>query len=195
MATLGSIKNKIDCSISALGTGAMNCPFEIKLIDGIYLFKRGTTIMDATTFDKDLLQGLVQAGSVIPLIDAISFIDNSTDDTIQETQSGVKIKANLGRYEFQLEYKKGEYFNKAMSSLDSFGVYDIAFVDSAGSFLFTENKSGVTKAFKAGMLSPDKRKFNDGSVATTKMISFQLLDRAEFDDRLVALDEIGRAHV
>ena len=188
MATFGSIKNKINCSITALGTGTKNCAFEIKLINGIYAIKRNTTIADGDTFDKTYLQGLVQAGKAIPLINAIGFVDNSADDTIQETQSGVKIKANLGRYEFQLEYKKGEYFNKALSSLDSFGAYDIIIVDEAGSFLMTENKSGLAKGFKAGLFSPEKRKFNDATVATTKMLTFQLLDRGEFDDRLVWLD-------
>ena len=188
MATFGSIKNTLNCGLSALGTGTKNCAFEIKLINGIYAVKRNTTIADGDEFDKAYLQGLVQAGTAIPLINAIGFIDNSADDTIQETQSGVKIKANLGRYEFALEYKKGEYFNKALSSLDSFGAYDIILVDEAGNFLMTENRSGVAKGLKAGMFSPEKVKLNDASVATSKSLTFQLLDRKEWDDRLVWLD-------
>jgi hypothetical protein len=188
MGTFGSIKNKVDCSISVLGTGSKSCKFNIALVNGFYALKRGTTIADATEFDKAYLQGLVQQGTAIPFIDAVGFTDDSADDTIETTQSGVELKANLGRYKFTLEYKKGEYFNKAMSSLDSFGVYDILLVDEDDNFLLTENKSGVGKGFKAGMLSPNKRKWNDGSVATSKSITFQLLDRSEQDDRLVWID-------
>lgn len=185
MAIFGTIKNTINCSISALGTGTENCPFEIKLINGCYAVRRGTTIADSDEFDKAFMQGLIQEGKAIALLDVIGFTDNSADDTIQTTQSGVEIVANLGRYMFSLEYKKGEYFNKALSSLDSFGVYDIILVDEAGNWLMTENKSGVTKGFKAGRFTAEKRAFNDGTVATSKSITFQLLDRAEFDSRLV----------
>jgi len=188
MATFGTIKNTLECGLSALGTGTKNCAFEIKLINGVYAVKRRTTIADSDTFDKDYMLGLIQQGTAIPLIDAIGFTDDSADDTIQTTQSGVEIKANLGRYKFTLEYKKGEYFNKALSSLDSFGAYDIILVDEAGNWLMTQNLSGEAKGFKAGMFSPMKTKLNDGSVATSKSLVFQLLDRSEWDNRLVWLD-------
>jgi hypothetical protein len=188
MGLFGSIKNKVDCALKALGTGSKNCKFEIDLINGFYAIKRGTVIEDSDDFNKAFLQGWVQQGIAIPFINAINFIDNSADDTIQTTQSGVELKANLGRYKFTLEYKKGEYFNKAMSSLDSFGEYDIMIVDQSDNFLLTESRTGKGKAFKAGMLSPEKRAFADGTVETTKSITFQLLDRAEQDDRLIGLD-------
>lgn len=182
---VGTIKNRLNCGLSALGTGTNNCAFEIKLINGIYAIKRGTLIADADDFDKDYVQALIQQGTVIPLIEAIGLTDDSADDTIQTTQSGVEIKANLGRYKFTLEYKKGEYFNKAMSSLDSFGAFDVILVDEAGNWLMTENLSGVSKGLKCGMFSPMKTKLNDGAVATSKSVTFQLLDRSEWDDRLV----------
>jgi hypothetical protein len=188
MGLFGSIKNTLSCSLSVLGTGSKNCAFEIKLVNGIYAVARGETIADADEFDKDYVQEKIQQGEWVPLIDAIGFLDESADDTIQTTQSGVEIKANLGRYKFTLEYKKGEYFNKAMSSLDSFGKFDIILVDEAGNWLMTENASGVGKGFKAGMFSPLKTKLNDGSVATSKSLTFQLLDRSEWDDRLIWLD-------
>ncbi len=188
MAIFGTIRNTLNCGLSALGTGTNNCAFEIKLINGIYAIQRGTTILDADDFDKDYVQALIQQGTAIPLIEAIGMVDDSADDTIQTTQSGVELKANLGRYKFTLEYKKGEYFNKAMSSLDSFGAFDIILVDEAGNWLMTENLSGVAKGFKCGIFSPLKTKLNDGSVATSKSLTFQLLDRSEWDDRLVWLD-------
>jgi hypothetical protein len=193
MGLFGSIKNKVDCTLKALGTGSKNCKFNIDLINGFYAIKKGTVIEDSDDFNKAFLQGWVQQGIAIPLINAIGFIDNSADDTIQTTQSGVDLKANKGRYKFTLEYKKGEYFNKAMSSLDSFGAYDILLVDESDNFLLTESRTGLGKGFKAGMLNPEKRKWADGTVETTKSITFQLLDRAEQDDRLIGLnaDETG----
>ncbi len=187
MATFGTVKNKVDCSISVLGTGNKNCDFNIKLLDGMYLLKKGTLITDASTFDKTFLQGLVQSETAISLINAIEFIDDSADDTTEDLQSGTDLLANQGKYKFSLRFKKGEYFNKALSSLNSFGFYDILLVDEAGSFLMTENASGVAKGFKAGRITPQKRKFADGATATSKMITFQLLDRAEQDERLVFL--------
>lgn len=191
MALFGTVKNKIDCSLAVLGTGNKNCDFNIKLLDGVYLLKRGTLITDASTFDKTFLQDLVQASTAIALINAIEFIDDSADDTTEDLQSGIELLANLGKYKFSLRYKKGEYFNKAMSSLASFGAYDILLVDEAGSFLMTENASGVAKGFKAGRVTPQKRKFADGASGTSKMLTFQLLDRAEFDDRLIWLDSVA----
>lgn len=193
MALFGDVKNTIDCSITVLGTGQKNCPFRIDLINGIYALERGLLIADADTFDKAYLQELVQQGEAIPLINATEFIDNSAEDTIETTQSGVDITANKGRYNFTIMYKKGEYFNKALSSLESFGLYDIMLVDEEGSFLMTENRSGVAKGFKAGRFQPDKRKFADGTTATSKSVTFQLLDRTEFDSRLVWLtaDDAG----
>jgi len=190
MALFGLVKNKVDCSISALGTGTKNCRFNIELINGIYAVKRGNTIDDTTdTFDKAFLQAWVQQGIAIPLINAIGLTDDSADDTIQTTASGVEIKANDGRYMFTLEYLKGEYFNKALSCLDSWGFYDVILVDEAGSFLMTENLAGtVSKGFKTGRFTPNKRKLADGSVGTTKSVTFQLLDRNEFDKRVVWID-------
>jgi hypothetical protein len=187
MALFGDVKNTIDCSITVLGTGQKNCPFRIDLINGIYALERGLLIADADTFDKAYLQELVQQGEAIPLINATEFLDESADDTVETTQSGVDITANLGRYNFTIMYKKGEYFNKALSSLESFGLYDILIVDEEGSFLMTENRSGVAKGFKAGRFQPQKRKLADGTAATSKAITFQLLDRSEFDNRLVWL--------
>ena len=190
MALFGDVKNTIDCSITVLGTGQKNCPFRIDLINGIYALQRGTLIADADTFDKAYLQELVQQGEAIPLINATEFLDESADDTVETTQSGVDITANLGRYNFTLSYKKGEYFNKALSSLESFGLYDIMIVDEEGSFLMTENRSGVAKGFKGGRFQPQKRKLADGTTATSKAVTFQLLDRSEFDNRLVWLTAV-----
>ena len=188
MALFGDIKNTISCGLAALGTGTNNCSFEIKLINGIYALKRGTIIADADDFNKAYMQGLIQQGTAIPLIEAIGLVDDSADDTIQTTPSGVELKANLGRYKFTLEYKKGEYFNKALSSLDSFGMFDILIVDEAENWLMTENLSGVGKGFRCGLFSPLKVKLNDGSVATSKSLTFQLLDRSEWDNRLVWIE-------
>lgn len=187
MALFGLVKNKVDCSISALGTGVNNCRFNIELINGIYAVKRGNVIDDtADTFDKAFLQSWIQQGIAIPLINAIGMTDDSADDTIQTTASGVELKANDGRYMFTLEYLKGEYFNKALSCLDSWGVYDVILTDENGSFLMTENIAGTSsKGFKTGRFTPNKRKLADGSVGTTKSVTFQLLDRDEFDKRLV----------
>jgi len=179
---LGDLLNTITCGASAvLGTGLKGCRPFFKKVTAIWLTPAGFEFDSTLAFDEDYINTLKAAGNLIVIKGVRTFTDNSGEDNIDELEDGTKQVARLGLYEFALAFVNGLYYHSALHSLNSFGNYDVTFIDRDGNILATEAASGQMKGLTAGMIQGMKFSWATDTQGQREGLGVQLLERAELD--------------
>jgi len=128
---------------------------------------------------------LQQKGKAIILNGVVEIADNTADDNIiTRTGSGEKIVAGKNPYEYTVTFDNGLAYHKALTTLSSYRGYDIIFFDSKGDVFFTQTKAGLYKGFTLGMFENGKYMMSNGADAASQSVSFQMINRLEFDERV-----------
>lgn len=182
MATIANILNLVACGAGAvLGTGTKGCRPFLKKVSAIWLTPAGFKFDGSRTLDLEYVQELQATGKLIVLKGIKTFTDNSSDDTLDTLEDGTEQVANLGKYKFDLEFINGLYFNAALNSLNSFGNYDVTFIDLEGNVLGTKASDGSLKGMTTGMIQQKRLMWATNSQAQREGLTFQLLERIEVD--------------
>ena len=180
--TLGELLNTITCGASdVLGTGLKGCRPFFKKVTAIWLTPAGFEYDSSQILDADYVNTLKQEGNLIVIKGVRTFTDNSGEDNIDELEDGTKQVARLGLYEFALAFVNGLYYHSALHSLNSFGNYDVTFIDRDGSILGTQAASGQMKGMTAGMVQGMKFSWATDTQGQREGLGVQLLERAELD--------------
>jgi hypothetical protein len=176
--------NTVNCEGNGiLGTGLAGCRIDRKRVTALGLLQKGFKF--AQEIDKDYMQQLQQEGKLIMLQGVISFADNTADDNIITREgSGIKVVAGKNPYEYVATFDNGINFHKALTALSSYQSYDLILFDVDNSMFFTVTKSGEPKGFTLGMFENGKYMGANGTDAASQTVSFQLVDRAEIDERM-----------
>jgi hypothetical protein len=183
---LGELMNTIECGASnILGTGLKGCKVFFKKTASIWVLPAGTELDSDQEFGETYINTLKSEGKLIVLKGVRTFTDNSGDDNIEELEDGTKQVTRLGLYEFMAKFVNGLYFHAALSSLSSFGNYDVIFVDRDGNMLGTKSASGKLKGFSVGMLQNSRLEWGTDSTGQKEGIYMQLTERSELDDDFV----------
>ena len=162
------------CSDATSGAvGSYGCPFKFQLPDGVILIKKGFFVPSGTSFDKDYLQGLIQDGTAIPLLDSFGFEPINEDDVLETSVTGVNDLARKGLTSLKFMFKKGIEFEKALEKLTSFGRFDVWVVDKSGNFLGVEKEGGFG-GWAAGLALARAKTWNTGSESEGKDFEIQL---------------------
>jgi hypothetical protein len=172
--------NKVNCGASGvLGTGTSNCPFNRKRVIATILTTQGFEFEEALSLAY--LQELQQRGVAIVLGKVISFADNTPEDSIN-TYDTTGIKSINGKrpYEYVCTFDNGLYFHKALNSLESFGAYDVTYVDEALNILMTSTSTSV-KGLTLGQVGSGKYIGATGNAPSSESLWWQELYRSEFD--------------
>jgi len=175
---------KINCGQSGIkGTGTHNCPFNIKLISTIILLPQGTLLEEA--FSLAYMQTLQQEGKAVVLSKVVAVEDLTAADN-QTTDAGTNIITTTGKSPrtFAFTFRNGLYFDMAMATLESFGSYDVIYLDSANSIIFNTSGEGlntIVKGFTVGQFGKDAYKQVIGADNAFTRIWLQELYRDEFD--------------
>jgi len=182
MAAQNTIYNLVLCGLSAvLGTGTKGCKQFLKKATALWFVPDGFEFDGAETLDETYIKLLQAQGNLIALKGAKTFTDNSSEDVIETLEDGTKQVATLGMYEFALTFINGMAFHAALHSLNSFGSYNVLFVDRDGNILGTKSASGNLKGFSLNMLQGMKLSFPSDSVGQKEGIGFQMSTRRELD--------------
>jgi len=182
MAAQNTIYNLVLCGLSAvLGTGTKGCKQFLKKATALWFVPDGFEFDGAETLDETYIKLLQAQGNLIALKGAKTFTDNSSEDVIETLEDGTKQVATLGMYEFALTFINGLAFHAALHSLNSFGSYNVLFVDRDGNILGTKSASGNLKGFSLNMLQGMKLSFPSDSVGQKEGIGFQMSTRRELD--------------
>ena len=186
MANLGNILNLVNCGLNAtLGTGTKGCAPFFRKVSAISFLPAGFKLDSSKDLDLEYFKELQAGGNLIHVKGIREFTDNSSDDTIDELPDGTKQVASYGMYEFQVSFIKGMYFQAALTSLNSFGDYDVIMWDIDGNALGTKSVNGSLKGLTAGMIQASKLSWATDSQGSRNGISFQLLERSEVDTNYV----------
>ena len=182
MAAQNTIYNLVLCGLSAvLGTGTKGCKQFLKKATALWFVPDGFEFDGAETLDETYIKLLQAQGNLIALKGAKTFTDNSSEDVIETLEDGTKQVATLGMYEFALTFINGMAFHAALHSLNSFGSYNVLFIDRDGNILGTKSASGNLKGFSLNMLQGMKLSFPSDSVGQKEGIGFQMSTRRELD--------------
>jgi hypothetical protein len=190
MATLNTIYNLVVCGVGAvLGTGTKGCKQFLKKASSLWFVPDGFEFDGTETLNQTYVQTLQLNGNLIILKGAKTFTDNSSEDIIETLEDGTKQVATLGMYEFALTFINGLAFHAALHSLNSFGSYNVLFVDRDGNILGTKASSGALRGFSVGMLQAMKLSFPTDSVGQKEGLAFQLTTRSELDSNYVYISQ------
>jgi len=190
MALLNTIYNLVECGLGAvLGTGTKGCKQFLKKATALWFVPDGFEFSGSATLDTTYVQLLQAQGNLIILKGAKTFTDNSSEDVIETLEDGTKQVATLGMYEFALTFINGLAFHAALTSLNSFGSYNVLFVDREGNILGTKSSAGNLKGFSLNMLQAMKLSFPSDSVGQKEGLGFQLSTRAELDTDYVYISQ------
>lgn len=190
MAALNTIYNLVLCGLgTVLGTGTKGCKQFLKKASALWFVPNGFEFDGAETLDETYAQLLQAQGNLIVLKGAKTFTDNSSEDIIETLEDGTKQVATLGLYEFALTFINGLAFHAALTSLNSFGSYDVLFVDRDGNILGTKADSGALKGFSVNMLQAMKLSFPTDAVGQKEGLVFQLSTRSELDTNYVYIQQ------
>ena len=88
-----------------------------------------------------------------------------------------------------VDFVNGIYFHAALTSLNSFGSYDVLFVDAAGNIFGTKAANGSLKGFSVGTLQGGKLKFATDTEGQRESLMFQLTNRPEVDENYVFIQK------
>jgi len=173
--------NRVDCSASGiLGTGLAGCRIDRKRVTALGLVKKGFVFDEEIT--KDYMRELQQAGTLIMLQGVVSFADNTAEDTIITREgSGEKVVAGKMPYEYLATFDNGINFHKALTSLSSHNAYDLILFDVDNTLFGTTQKTGGFKGLTLGMFENGKYTGSNGTDASSQTVSFQLINRIEWD--------------
>ena len=190
MAILNNIINLVACGVSsALGTGFKGCRPYFKKTEQLWFVSRGFVFDGTKTLDTTYAEQLQAEGKLLVVKKIQGFTDNSSDDQIETLENGIKRVTTLGLYEFLVNFINGLYFQTALTSLNSFGSYDVLFVDTEGNILGTKASNGSLKGFSVGMLQAARLTFATDAAGQREGLAFQLTDRAELDENYVFIQK------
>lgn len=191
MSTISSIANKKACGgANAANTGKLGCLSLFGTPTHLLALRKGTVIPAATVFDIAYLKPLVQAGTVIPVINASAFEDVSAEDTYSTNTSGVKRLNLKGLPEYKLMFEEGHEFYRQIARMEGYKNFDYIIGDEEGNWMLATTSTGDFKGFSGGHITPErtKRKVAGGD-AESKSLLIQFLSRTEWDENYAILHQ------
>jgi|SRR6478735_4272430 len=173
--------NKVDCSSGGiLGTGLAGCKMDRKRVVALGLLQKGFVFVEEIT--KEYMRELQQAGILVMLQGVVSFADNTADDNIITREgSGIKVVAGKNPYEYTATFDNGINFHKALTSLSGYNAYDLVVFDVDNTLFGTTPKTGGLKGLTLGMFENGKYMGSNGTDAASQTVSFQCINRIEWD--------------
>jgi hypothetical protein len=198
--------NKVDCLLAGVkGTGTYNCTFNFQRTALLVFTPQGFEYEEA--FSVAYLQQLQQEGKAIVLAKVTAVEDLTAEDNeVTDTGSGILSTAGKNPYTRAFTFKNGNYFDQAIRTLESWGAYDVIYLDTSLSILYTSTET-VVKGFTLGMISVAPIKDGNGADTSMSKLKLQELYRSERDQdgswtvqsqhdiRLASLDGVNDAIV
>jgi len=183
MSTLISIIDKVNnCGGSTANTGKLGCLQVFGTPLSVILTKKGYVIPKETDFTLAFLQTEVQNGNLIPLIEASSFEDMSSEDTFSTNAAGVERLNLQGLPKYKFMFEEGHEFYRQLSKLTSFKSKGAILIDDSGRWLFGVNADGDYIGLTIGQINAEIRKTKvQGGDAESKSVTMQFLDRLQWD--------------
>lgn len=183
MSTLKSIAGKSSsCSEAQANTGKKGCLQEFGTPLSAIIVSKGYSIPSTQELTQTFINEQIQKGLMIPLMEASSFEDQSSDDAYSTNAAGVERLNLKGLPKYKLMFEEGHEFYREMANLESFKSKDIILIDDEGNWAMSVNSDGSYGGFSAGQITPEMRSTKvQGGDAESKSLVIQFTDRYQWD--------------
>lgn len=171
----------IGCGGDAANTGKLGCQIPFGLVKHAIGLKSGTIIPAGTDLDIDFINGLIQDGTAVPVMDAYGSEPTFADDTLETSDLGVESLTLRGLPKYMLTMKEGQEFYKELAKLTGFGNLEWILGDVNGSWKLAINSAGDFKGFSCGQTTAMITTPATATETEKKSLTFQLTDRNEYD--------------
>ena len=189
MAVINTIASKsAGCGGSSINTGDLGCDISFGLVIHALGFKKGVKIPASTDITIDYINGLVQSGDVIPLMDAFSSEPTMSEDTLETSPLGVEALTLKGLPKYSLTMKKGQNYYKEMAKLTGFGNINYVLGDVNGNWKFAIDGNGDYTGFTAGQTLAAITTPATATETEKKTFTFQLTDRTQIDSTYAVIE-------
>lgn len=181
--TLAQIADKNpNCGVVSADTGVLGCQIEFGTPVNVIALKKGMVIPASTVFDKVYIDTQTQLNNFIPVMEADSFEEMSSEDTFNTNSRGIDRLSVLGLPKYKLTFQSGHEFYKQIAKLTSFKSKDFIFGDENGNWKLAVNAEGDFTGFSAGQVTAMMTKTKVmGGDPESKSLMIQLLDRDQWD--------------
>lgn len=194
---------RLNCAVGGvIGSGTYHCPFNISRIATLVFTPSGQEFEEEMSLAY--LQQLQQEGKAVVLSKSTSTERRTAADNIN-TEPGSNIKTIAGKSprEFGFIFKNGLYFDKAIRTLETFGSYDVTYIDVDLSIIFTSTAT-TAKGFACGQIGVEPYMEGNGADDAKSILWLQELYISEFnvdatwitqpyhDIRLASLDGVNQ---
>lgn len=188
--TLAQIADKNpNCGNTNADTGTLGCQTEFGTPLHAIGVRKGFVIPKATEFDKVYIDTQTQLGVFIPVMDADSFEELSSEDTFNTNTKGVDRLSVLGLPKYKLTYQQGHEFYRQISKLTSFKSLDFIFGDGEGNWKLGVTPTGDFCGYTCGQVTAMMAKTKvQGGDPESKSITVQMLDRQQWDRNYAILN-------
>ena len=182
--TAEELANLGACSSSgALGFNTQKgCPDFLKAVHSIWLTPPDVVIEKTDILNEAFIKALQMAGKLKVIKGINDFVENGNDDAVETLADDTQLFANKGKYKFLATFSKdGLYLNRALTSIEGHGNWNVLFVDIKGDIFYTTRASGGYKGFTAGMIRQVKLQFATYTTGTKSGLELQFINRYEMD--------------
>lgn len=188
--TIEQIADKnMSCGGVDVNTGKLGCQTTFSTPLHALALRKGFIIPKSAIFDKTYIDTQIQLGNFIPLIEADSFEELSSEDSMNTNARGVERLSVYGLPKYKLTFQEGHEFYKQTARLTSFKSLDLIFGDEEGNWKLAVTNAGDFKGFSCGqVLSMLTKTKVQGGDPESKSVTFQMLDRMEWDINYAILD-------
>lgn len=188
--TIEQIADKnMSCGGVDVNTGKLGCQTTFSTPLHALALRKGFIIPKSIIFDKTYIDTQIQLGNFIPLIEADSFEELSSEDSMNTNARGVERLSVYGLPKYKLTFQEGHEFYKQTARLTSFKSLDLIFGDEEGNWKLAVTSTGDFKGFSCGqVLSMLTKTKVQGGDPESKSVTFQMLDRIEWDINYAILD-------
>lgn len=193
MALISSILNKAAAQGgSTISTGRKGYNLVFGIPRHALAVPKGYKIADTQDLTQAFILAEVQAGNIIPLTNAKTFVAESADDTVNTDDLGVDTLGIKGLPKFSLTYKDGSQFYKELAKMEGYANYDFIFGDYEGNWKVA-TEDGYIKGFDGGQVIPKMTTLADANTAEEKTMSVQLTDRDQWDKEfgIIVKENVG----
>lgn len=194
---------RLNCAAGGVkATGTYHCPFNINRIATLVFTPTGFEFEEEMSITY--LQTLQQQGNAVVLLKSTGTERRTAGDNIvTETGSNIKTVAGKSPREFGFVFKNGLYNDKKMRELESFGKWDVTYIDVDLSIIFTSTAT-TAKGFACGQIAVEPYMEANGAETAKSILWLQELYISEFnvdatwitqpyhDIRLASLDGVNQ---
>ncbi len=184
-----------NCNVDLLGTGLRSC-FQASWGDVIGFNthpKNFSKTITTDTITEQSWKNDMKEFDVIPFVGIYDFAQNTPENEVATSSTGVETTIRLGKPNFTFMFTKGGCFHKALFDKRGFGRWDVSLIFENGIlFALNQNETAI-EGFDMGRFDVPTFRLQQGTDPQQSSAIMQFIDAIQFNSKNVFLtwDKLG----